>query len=220
VSSSSTTSVRIHGELRQAILTGTLEPGARLRAEALAQRLKTSRTPVREALMLLAREGLVEILPRRGAVVSSFDAADLLDLYEVRALIEPAVARRATPRITHDAIQRLNEICELSEARGAASPEAVEDQIAYNDEFHETIIQAADSPRLTAALRAVAGIPHGFRTAFWRSDAQREVSQFCHRQLVVALADGKAELCEAVMRMHIVSATEFLADVVDVDAAD
>jgi DNA-binding GntR family transcriptional regulator len=66
---STTSAFRVQDELREAILTGSLPPGSRLRAEPLAERLRTSRTPVREALMLLAREGLVDIEPRRGAVV-------------------------------------------------------------------------------------------------------------------------------------------------------
>jgi DNA-binding GntR family transcriptional regulator len=103
-----TSAVRVQEELREAILAGSLPPGARLRAEPLAERLRTSRTPVREALILLAREGLVDIEPRRGAIVRSFDAADLADLYDVRALIEPHAARRAATRIGRDELTRLS----------------------------------------------------------------------------------------------------------------
>ena len=63
--------------------------------------------------------------------------------------------------------------------------------------------------------RAVAGIPRAFRTAFWRDGAQREQSLFCHRQIVHALERRQARLAEAVMRMHIVGAIEFLAEVID-----
>jgi len=216
-SPSPTSAVRVHSELRQAILSGSLAPGARLRTDKLAQRLKTSRTPVREALMLLAREGLVEIEPRRGAVVSPFDAADLLDRYHVRSLVEPAIAKRAATRISAEAIAALEELCELSEARGCASDAAIEDQIRFTEQFHRTIVEAAESPRLAAALGAVAGIPHAFSTLFWMTDSQREASQFCHRRLLSALADGKPALCEAVMQMHIVGATEFLAEIIGAD---
>ena len=213
-----TNAVRARDALREAILTGTLPPGSRLRAEPLAERLQTSRTPVREALMLLAREGLVEIEPRRGAVVRSFDAADLADLYDVRSLIEPYAARRAATRIEAADLARLDEICDLADARGAADDAAVEDQVALNEEFHRIVVAAAGSPRLEAALRAVAGIPRAFRAAFWHDDAQREQSLFCHRQLVRALGGGQPRLAEAVMRMHIVGAIEFLAEVIHDDA--
>jgi DNA-binding GntR family transcriptional regulator len=213
-----TNAVRVQEELREAILAGSLPPGARLRAEPLAERLRTSRTPVREALILLAREGLVDIEPRRGAIVRAFDAADLADLYDVRALIEPHAARRAATRIGRDELARLSEICTAAEARGAADDEAVEDQVALNEEFHRIVIAAAGSPRLEAALRAVAGIPRAFRAAFWHDDGQRAQSLFCHRQIVHALERRQPRLAEAVMRMHIVGAIEFLTEVIDDDA--
>lgn len=210
-----TSAVRVQEELREAILAGSLPPGARLRAEPLAERLRTSRTPVREALILLAREGLVDLEPRRGAIVRAFDAADLADLYDVRALIEPHAARRAATRIAAPALQRLAAICDEADARGAADDAAVEDQVALNEEFHRIVLDAAGSPRLEAALRAVAGIPRAFRAAFWHDDAQREQSLFCHRQIVHALERRQPRLAESVMRMHIVGAIEFLTEVMD-----
>lgn len=212
-----TNTSRVQTELREAILAGSLPPGARLRAEPIAERLRTSRTPVREALILLAREGLVDIEPRRGAVVRSFDAADLLDLYDVRTLIEPHAARRAATRISDDSLSRLRELCDLAEARGASDDDAVGDQVGFNEEFHRIIVEAALSPRLESAMHAVAGVPRPFRFSFWYDAAQREQSLFCHRQLVHALAGGLPHFAEAVMRMHIVGATEFLTEVIRAD---
>lgn len=201
-----TSTIRVHDVLRTAILDGHLAPGERLRAEALAGRFGTSRTPVREALLMLEREGLVEVQPNRGAIVRSFDATDLLDLYEVRALIEPHAAARAATRIEPAPLERMRELCDAADRRGVQ----VADQIVFNEEFHRIVVEAADSPRLTAAMRGVAGIPREFRTAFWASDEQRAQSLFCHRELVVALAARQAELAEAVMRMHILGARDFL----------
>jgi DNA-binding GntR family transcriptional regulator len=157
-----TSAARVQDELRSAILEGALAPGERLRAEAVAERLGTSRTPVREALLMLEREGLVVVEPHRGAVVRAFDAADLLDLYEVRALVEPHAALRAATRIEPQALERLRRLCEKAERPDAT----VDEQITGNEEFHALIAAAAGSPRLLAALRAVAGIPHAFRAAF------------------------------------------------------
>lgn len=207
-----TSAIRVHQDLRHAILEGELAPGERLRAEALATRLGTSRTPIREALVMLEREGLVELQPNRGAVVKAFDPADLLDLYEVRALIEPHAARRAATRINDEDINRLKELCRLADRAG------VNEQIALNEDFHRIIANAAESPRLTAALRGVAGIPRAFRTAFWASEEQRSKSLFCHRELVSALQGRRPELAESVMRMHIVDAKEFLWAVIHEDA--
>ncbi len=210
---SPTNVLRVQEELREAILAGRLEPGTRLRAEALAERLNTSRTPVREALVLLAREGLVEIEPRRGASVRVFDAADLADLYDVRALIEPHAASRGAMRVSPSQLARMRELCGLSAELGTEEDEAVSDLLTLNDEFHAIILTAADSPRLEAAMSALVGIPRVYRATFWRDDHQRAQSQFCHEQLLTAFTAGNGELAGTVMRLHIQGAKVFLMDV-------
>src|SRR3954451_24027232 len=127
-----TSTVRVRDELQHAILEGVLQPGERLRAEALAQRFGTSRTPVREALLQLEAQGLVEVEPNRGAVVRAFDRADLLDLYAVRALLEPAAAAMAARRIAAQDIDRLRANCDAAAAAG----DDADAQIALNEEFH------------------------------------------------------------------------------------
>ena len=97
-------------------------------------------------------------------------------------------------------------LCTKAERRATKAA----DQIVYNEEFHRIVVEAAGSPRLTTAMRAVAGIPREFQTAFWANDDQRAQSLFCHRELVSALEVGQAELAEAVMRMHILGARDFL----------
>ena len=199
-----TSTVRVRDELQHAILEGVLRPGERLRAEALAQRFGTSRTPVREALLQLEAQGLVEVEPNRGAVVRAFDSADLLDLYELRALLEPAAAARAATRIGDDEIAQLKALTDDD-----APPER---QMASNEQFHRIIVEAARSPRLTAAMRAASGIPRTFRSVFWHDERQREESLMCHRRLVAAFRTRDEELAEAVMRMHILGAIAFLEE--------
>src|SRR3954470_18929756 len=130
-----TSTGRVREQLQHAILEGALKPGERLRAEALAQRYGTSRTPVREALLQLEAQGLVEVEPNRGAVVRAFDRADLLDLYEVRALLEPAAAAKAAHNIAADDIARLQANCDGAQAAG----DDADAQIALNEEFHRII---------------------------------------------------------------------------------
>ena len=192
-------------QLQHAILEGVLKPGERLRAEALAQRFGTSRTPIREALLQLEAQGLVEVEPNRGAVVRAFDRDDLLDLYAVRALLEPRRGARGHP-IDDAAIARLQELCDHAEHA------TVDEQIAYNEDFHRIIVEAARSPRLTVAMRAASGIPRAFRSFFWDSEEQRAESLLCHRRLVSAFRVRDAQLAEAVMRMHILGAVGFLEE--------
>jgi DNA-binding GntR family transcriptional regulator len=193
-------SPRVRDLLEEAILEGELKPGERLRAEALAQRFGTSRTPIREALLQLEAHGLVEVEPNRGAVVKTFDRGDLLDLYEVRALIEPHAAARAATRIGAGEIAELDALCDA------------EDQIVANEAFHRIILDAAASPRLTVAMRAATGIPRAFRSAFWHDERQRAESLLCHRRLVSAFKTADAQLAAAVMRMHILGAIAFLEE--------
>lgn len=202
---------RLQAELREAILAGTLRPGTRLRAEALAERLSSSRTPVREALLLLAREGLVEIEPRRGATVRMFDAADVAELYEVRALIEPHAAALAAQRVDAERLVALTALHERSMARDASDEASVAVQLGLNEDFHRLILEAAGSPRLAAAMSAVSGIPRAYRASFWRDGDQRAQSLFCHRELVAAITAGRGAMAETVMRMHIQGAAAFLA---------
>jgi DNA-binding GntR family transcriptional regulator len=93
------------------------------------------------------------------------------------------------------------------------TPEVIDEHIALNEEFHRLVLQSAGSPRLSAAMKAATGIPRAFRTIFWSREDQRRQSLFCHRQLVAALRAHRAEVAEAVMRMHILGATAFLKDV-------
>ena len=212
-----TSTIRVRDQLQHAILEGSLEPGERLRAEALAQRFGTSRTPVREALLVLEAEGLVTLEPHKGAVVRAFDGADLLELYEIRALIEPHAAARAAERITAPDKVRLVELADRAVALDPAVPTAIDEHIALNERFHRTILEAAASQRLTTAMRAVAGIPRIFRQVFWRDEAQRAQSLACHRELAAALHAGRPQMAEAVMRMHILGARDFLVEVLRKD---
>lgn len=201
-----TSAVRVYADLRAAILSGEYGPGERLRAEALATRFGTSRTPVREALALLEGDGLVELEPRRGAVVRTWDADDLIDLYEVRAVLDARAAALAATRVTADDLARLEAACEVGDAD-------VDALIAANEDFHRVIIEATGSPRLMAALRAVAGIPRPFKAVFWNEPEQRERSLAAHREILAGLRAGSAERAESAMRLHVLNARDFLIEV-------
>jgi DNA-binding GntR family transcriptional regulator len=206
-----TNAERVFEDLRAAIEAGEYPPGERLRTEALAERFGTSRTPVREALMLLEGAGLVAIEPRRGAVVRSFDPADLVDLYEVRAILEARAAQLAALRISPEALDQLDAIC--AQAEGVADdPEVL---ISANETFHRIVVEAAGSPRLVQALRAVTGIPRPFKTVFWTDASERARSLAAHREIAAGLRSGSAERAESAMRLHVLNARDFLIEVMD-----
>ncbi len=199
-----TSAERVYAELRSAILRGEYAPGERLRTAAIAERLGTSRTPVREALVLLEGDGLVELEPRRGALVRTFDPEDLIDLYEVRALLEARAAQRAATRITPQQVGDLEDVCRRAERAGTDDLDTL---LALNEEFHRIVIAAAGSPR------TVAGIPGPFKVAFWGVDEQRERSLADHREIASTLRAGSAERAETAMRLHILNARDYLNEV-------
>jgi DNA-binding GntR family transcriptional regulator len=194
--------------IRQAIVDGRVPPGHRLKEEELAQQLGISRTPVREALLVLQSEGLVEATPNRGAAVRAYDTADLEEMYELRALLEGHAAARAATRVTPEQLTQLRESC--VRFRGLLDGDDVQAFVLENAVFHETILDAASSERLSAMVRQVIALPLVYKSYFWYSPAQASASYHCHLQLVKALARGDAQRAELVMREHVYEARDVL----------
>ena len=112
-------SLRAYNYLESAILTGRLKPRERLIEQELAEQLKMSRTPIREALRRLEERGLVRILPRRGALVSDISSAEVENIYAVRSHLESLAARLAAAHITPEGIERVREL-EAAHAKQAS----------------------------------------------------------------------------------------------------
>jgi DNA-binding GntR family transcriptional regulator len=208
---------RVTAEIRAAIVSGELPPRSRLRAEALASRFGTSRSPVREALLALEREGMVEVLPNRGAIVRSFDPADLVDLYRLRCEIEPYAAACAAAAISDDALVRMAALCDDAERRSGKSEATVDALLTLNDRFHAEILDAAASPRLAEAMKGAAGIPRQFRSAFWATPEQRDRSLSHHREILAGLRTRNERLTSAAMEVHLLQALEFLQGLINAD---
>ncbi len=194
--------------LRTAIVDGRLEPGQRLKEEELARELGISRTPVREALLVLQTEGLVDAAPNRGATVRAYDAADLDDLYQLRAVLEGFAARLAAGRIDAAELGVLQESCDRF--AGLRAEEDVHELVAENVRFHAVVLGAAGSERLTEMVRKVVQLPLVYRSYHWYSPEQKLSSEQYHRQLAAALAIGDGERAERVMKEHVLEARDFL----------
>jgi len=194
--------------IRDAIADGRLEPGQRLKEEELARELGISRTPVREALLVLQTEGLLEGAPNRGATVRTYEAEDLDDLYQLRAVLEGFAARLAAARISVEDVGRLRESCERFVALRAEAD--VAELVRENVLFHDLILEAAGSERLTQMVRTVIQLPLVYRSYYWYSPEQKLISEHYHRQLTSALAGRDAERAEIVMKEHVLEARDFL----------
>jgi DNA-binding GntR family transcriptional regulator len=194
--------------IRNAIIEGRLEPGRRLKEEELARELGISRTPVREALLMLQAEDLVVATPNRGATVRVHDADDLRDLYELRALLEGHATRRAAERISEQDVEALRASCDRFDALDP--DEDIPGLVRENLFFHNTILEVAASARLAAMVRKVIELPLVYSSYRWYSAEQNRLSVHYHRQIVKALAAGDADRSELVMKEHVFEARDLL----------
>lgn len=186
--------------LAQAILSGDLPPGTRLREQNLAKSFSVSRTPVREALILLSASGLAHLEPNRGATVLQLTAADVSEVYHLRAVLESESAALAAGRITPEVTVLLFKICDrMAELREARASE----QLAADTEFHYTIAEASGSSRLHALVRQVSAIPVAYRSAIAYTGADMGEAERQHRGIAGAIRRQDHGEARRLMRSHV-----------------
>jgi DNA-binding GntR family transcriptional regulator len=186
--------------LAQAILSGEIAPGTRLREENLARMFSVSRTPVREALIVLSSTGLAHLEANRGATVLQLTAGDVSEVYHLRAVLEAESAALAAGRTTAELAGLLFKICDRM---GELHEAAAADQLAADTQFHYTIAEASGSPRLHALVRQVSAIPEAYRSAIPYTGADMSEAERQHRGIAGAIQrrdDGEAR---RLMRSHV-----------------
>jgi DNA-binding GntR family transcriptional regulator len=199
----------VAGVLRDRIYAGDLAPGMPLRQEQLASELDVSRTPLREALRILEREGLVTVEPNRGVRVISADLPALLAAYEVREVLDGLAARLATKNRSPDLVQRLREI--VHRQQKALTPWQAVRYTEENVAFHARVIEAGGNEFLTAQLPLVPLTAQVF-TPVERADPSRaELAVGEHIGIIEAIEQGLDEKAERRARAHIRRTREALA---------
>jgi DNA-binding GntR family transcriptional regulator len=186
--------------LAQAILSGQLPPGSRLREETLASNFSVSRTPIREALIVLAASGLAHLEPNRGATVLQLTADDVAEVYHLRAVLESESAALASRRITPEVAGLLVKICDrMGELRAASAAE----QLAADTNFHYTIAEASGSPRLVALIRQVSAIPEAYRAGIPYTSEDMAEAERQHRGIAEAIGRRRQAEARRLMRTHV-----------------
>jgi DNA-binding GntR family transcriptional regulator len=187
--------------LRQMLVEGRIAPGAKLNERELAEVLHVSRTPLREAIKMLAAEGLVELLPNRGAIAVELSEADVMDTFEVMAGLEGLSGELAAQRITDE---ELSEIRAMHyEMMACWTRRDLSNYYRINSAIHEAINRAAKNPVLTATYRQVNARLQALR---FRSNQdgekwKRAVKE--HERMVDALAARDAAAMRAVLVQHL-----------------
>jgi DNA-binding GntR family transcriptional regulator len=190
-------------ELRNRILTGALAAGTRLDLEALTVEFRASRTPIREALLELSYEGLVEVAPRSGITVIGLTPRDVLDNFAILGTLAGKAAEWAAARITDE---ELAHIRALADEVSAAAKNGL---VAANWRFHRAVHRASGSPRIVTLIRQTVGVvPTNFFDVF---PDQGQHSAADHDDLVAALARRDGPGARLAAERHVTEAGAALA---------
>ncbi|MBQ8148691.1 MAG: GntR family transcriptional regulator [Lachnospiraceae bacterium] len=187
--------------LRQAIITGEIGPGERLMEIPLAKKLGVSRTPVREAIRMLELEGLVVMIPRRGAEVARITEKDLRDALEVRCALEEQAVVLACQRITKEGKEKLKAVCIAF--REAISTKHVPSIVDSDVAFHDAILEATQNQRLITITHNLWEQVYRYRVEYVKDFSYHDVLVSEHDAITNAILLGDVEQARAVMRKHI-----------------
>lgn len=190
----------IMNELRNLIISGQLAPGQRLILREIAQEFGCSEIPVREALNSLASLGLVTIAPHEGARVTQFDLRELIELTEIRLVLECCATLKAAENFDRAALKTLKDfVAKMEEAV------AVKDALEYGDlnrQFHETIFEHCQNAKMVATIRGLREQTQRGRAVHSMIPTHNRQSLMIHKRIVKAIASKDLEQLEAVLKEH------------------
>ncbi len=188
---------RISRILADRIITGQLEPGAKLRQDHIAEEFGASHVPVREAFRRLEAQGLAVSEPRRGVRVASFDLKEVREVAQMRASLEVLALRHAAPHLTASILDRAEE----ATVAGDNSSD-VRSWEEANRRFHRLLLAPCDMPRLLAAIDDLHAVSARFLFSAWRSDWEVRTDHD-HRAILGFLRQGKVDNALAVLERHV-----------------
>lgn len=191
----------VFNTLRQAILKGELEPGERLMEIQLADRLGVSRTPIREAIRKLELEGLVLMIPRKGAEVAKISEKNLRDVLEVRRSLEELAIELACKRMTEEDIESLEDAQDVfRQAVEAGDPMT----IAETDEaYHDVIYNGTGNNKLMQILNNLREQMYRYRLEYIKDEDKRQILLAEHSQILTAIKKRRVEDAKKAIREHI-----------------
>ena len=189
--------------IRDNILNGTYKEHEELREVDLGKELGVSRTPVREALRQLELEGLVTIIPNKGAFVTGITQKDIQDIYEMRFMLEGLCARWATEHITEEQLEELEEIIFLSEFHSRRYASSADQVTELDGRFHRVLYEASQSRMLSHVLTDFHRYSLMARRSSMVSEERARKSIREHKQILRAIRDKDANLAEQLANEHV-----------------
>lgn len=198
--------------LQQGIQAGRYPAGSRLKEIDLAAELGMSRTPIREAIRQLERDGIVEVIPNRGAAVREWTPDDVEDAYALRAVLEGFCASRAAVRMDTMAIAHLAELYAEFERQVARPEPDAETLDRLNNAFHHAIVIGSGNARAAEVLPQATEVSRDIKLAFWASPRAREITLVYYHEIVESIRARDAVRAEAVMRSHVFAVKDFFTE--------
>ncbi|MDE7300095.1 MAG: GntR family transcriptional regulator [Lachnospiraceae bacterium] len=200
---------RVFNRLREDILSGKYGEGEELREIAIGTEMGVSRTPVREAIRQLELEGLVKIIPNKGAYVTGISEKDIHDIYHIRSYLEGLCARWACVHITQERLEQLEEIIYLSEFH--TKKKHWEQVVELDNKFHEAIYEACESKMLEHILRDFHHYVERVRRISLAEGERAQHSNREHTAILEAIRARDGERAERLAHEHIMRTIDNLS---------
>ncbi|MEE1249504.1 MAG: GntR family transcriptional regulator [Lachnospiraceae bacterium] len=197
-------STKVFHTIREDILSGKYRPNEELKEKNIGDEFGVSRTPVREALRQLELEGLVSIIPNKGAYVVGISKSDIQDIYEIRARLEGLCAKWACEHITKEQLDALDENVYLSEFH-AEKEGHVQQILELDNKFHEMLYEASKSAVLEHTLSDFHHYVQRVRKITLADSKRAVASNAEHRQIVEALRLGDCAKAEELATLHMMN---------------
>lgn len=185
--------------VRDAVVSGYLAPGAKIASEAIAEILGISRMPVRDALYQLDAEGFVQIFSNRGAFVRAYTSEEIVDLSEMRAVLEGLAGGLAAQRVTDRDLVEIEYLLERSRNCGGDHREFLK----RHDEFHLYIYDLCGRQHLAAQIRRLRLVQRPYMLAFFMATGEQEILGFEHDLIIDELRRRNGEAVERAIRAHV-----------------
>lgn len=196
--------------LREAIITGELKPGERLMEVKLAEKMGVSRTPVREAIRKLELEGLVDMLPRKGAHVAELSVNDIINVLEVRASLDGLATSLAAQRITEEEINELKHI--QAQLISYVEKDNLQGTIKKDVEFHDFIYRTSRNERLIQIASNLREMIHRFRVIYLKDlNSHKDVIKE-HAEIYEAILKKDQQLAQEYAQRHIKNQEEMIVN--------
>lgn len=195
---------QVYDILKRRIIFKEIESGKKINEEELAKSLDVSRTPIRETLLRLEHEGIVKIIPRRGAFVVSQSKEKVIDLFQVREVMEGLVARLATKNMNHELLDRLK-LCLEKVSSGNGDNNRLLKYTPADVEFHAILLEASDNELLKNMMESVNAHLQMVRLRTVALPGRPEQTVQEHYEIAAAIEKKDSTLAEKLMRKHVAS---------------